>query len=213
MSMMFNFNLEEIKYIKITYKNNESTFCTTKAGVKKLDKKEILACGKFENGLDILTPQEVTLSIICNDGLYKTNAQLKSVENDEPYVFFTLETPNGAEYEQNREYFRVNANFECIYKFYDNGNLKEYKAITADISANGVSIILINPITTGINPELSININNRYVQTPVRYIRSEKFDKGYKLSFAFTNLSEADRDYISQACIQKQIEQRRKLLR
>lgn len=211
--MRFNFKLEEIKYIKIIYKDNNGTGCVTKAGIKKFDDREILACGKFENGLNIETPQEIVLSVVCNDGLYRTKTLLKSVENDEPYVFFILETPNGIEYEQNREYFRVPVKYNCIYKVKDNNEIREIAAITYDISANGISIITPNHFISENLSELIINIDGISINTKIKYIRSEKVNEGYRLSFSYVGISELDRDYISQVCIKKQLEQRRNLLR
>ena len=43
--------------------------------------------------------------------------------------------------EQNREYFRVSANFACTYLYEVGESITEYEAKTCDISANGVSII------------------------------------------------------------------------
>ena len=207
--MRFNFKLEEIKYIKIIYKDNNGTGCVTKAGIKKFDDREILACGKFENGLNIETPQEIVLSVVCNDGLYRTKTLLKSVENDEPYVFFILETPNGIDYDQNREYFRVPVKYNCIYKVKDNNEIREIAAITYDISANGISIITPNHFISENLSELIINIDGISINTKIKYIRSEKVNEGYRLSFSYVGISELDRDYISQVCIKKQLEQRR----
>lgn len=207
--MKFKFKLEEIKYVKILYTDINSTPCVTKAGIKKIDDREILACGKFENGLNINTPQEVVLSVICNDGLYRTKTILKSAENEEPYVFFVLETPAGIEYEQNREYFRVPVIYNCVYSVKENNEIKEYPAITSDLSANGVSIFLPNNIVSENISELTINIDGLQIITKIKHVRSEKREEGYRLSFFFVNISETDRDYISQICIKKQLEQRR----
>lgn len=207
--MKFNFKLEDIKYVKILYKDKSSTPCITKAGLKKIDEREIFACGKFEDGLEIDTPQEITLSFICNDGLYRTKTILKSVENDEPYTFFTLNTPQGIEYEQNREYFRVLAKYDCIYKVLVDGVAVEYNSKTVDISANGVSILLPKHIISERNSELYIIINNKPFRTKIKFVRSEKVNEGYKISFTYVDISEQDRDFISQICLKKQLEQRR----
>ena len=55
-------------------------------------------------------------------------------------------------------------------------------------------------------------VNERMVRANIKYIRSEKLDDGYKISFAYTNISDSDRDYISQVCIKKQLEQKRNSL-
>lgn len=211
--MKFSFKLEEIKYIKISYKDSEGFIDSFKSAIKEINEKEILACTKFKDNLDIEIPQEVDFSVICNDGIYKTKTILKSLENEDPYMFFTLQTPTGIEYQQNREYFRVPVNYNCIYKIVENHEEKEYSATTADISANGISINLPKHIIPENLAELTINIDGVQIVTKIRYIRSEKTDDGYRISFMFTRISELDRDFISQVCIKKQLEEKRKLLR
>ena len=140
--MKFSFKLEEIKYVKLGYKDSEGYIENSKAAIKEINEKQILACARFNDGIELDLPQEIDFSVICNDGIYKTKTILKSVEKDEPYVFFVLETPVGIEYQQNREYFRVPVKYDCIYNIREDGSIKEFSAQTADISANGVSIIL-----------------------------------------------------------------------
>lgn len=207
--MKFSFKLEEIKYVKIAYRDSDGFIENIKAAIKEINEREIIACAKFNEGLDIGLPQEVEFSVICNDGIYKTKTILKSAENDEPYVFFILETPIGIEYQQNREYFRVPVKYSCIYKVKDGSKTQEYQTETADISANGISIILPNHIISENLAEITVNIDGIQILTKARYIRSEKIDSGYRLSFSFVSISELDRDYISQVCIKKQLEQRR----
>ena len=207
--MKFSFKLEEIKYVKLGYKDSEGYIENSKAAIKEINEKKILACARFNDGIELDLPQEIDFSVICNDGIYKTKTILKSVEKDEPYVFFILETPVGIEYQQIREYFRVPVKYDCIYKIREDGSIKEFSAQTADISANGVSIILPTHTISEEISELVININDIKIVTKVHYVRSEKVDNGYRLSFSFASISELDRDFISQVCIKKQLEQRR----
>ena len=207
--MIFNLRLEDIKYVKILYKNKNGNSVATKAALKIASEHEFLACTKFENELDIETPQTVTLSIICNDGLYRTKTELKSIENDEPYTFFVLTPPNGIEYQQNREFFRVPVNFDCYYSTWSKDGEIGFSAQTYDISANGVSIITSKDFLPVEDSDLSISINNIIIKTRVRYVRTEKIEEGFKHSFFFTNISNIDRDFISQVCLKKQLEAKR----
>lgn len=213
MSMKFYFRLEDIKYAKIYYQNGNGEYCNTKAAIKRIDAREVFACAKFEDGLYINVPQIVMLSIICGDGIYKTKTKLKSVDNEEPYTFFALETPQGIDYEQNREYFRVTAKYDCIYKIEQDGDEKEFAVQTTDISANGVSFVIPEHTISESSSDLMINIDNRQINVKVRYIRSEKVASGYRISFTYARISDADRDYISQVCLKKQLEERRNSLR
>ena len=210
--MKFNIDLNSVKYIKINYKDSNENSCFTKAALKKVNDREILACRRFEDGLMVETPQEVTLSIVCNDGLYRTKTVLKSAENDEPYTFFILETPSGIEYQQNREYFRVALNYDCIYTTSSYYETKQIKVQTYDISANGISLIFPIHEVSVENAKLYLKINDREIETRLKFIRSEKSDDGYKFSFMFSKISVSDQDFISQLCIKKQLEQRRRFI-
>lgn len=208
--MHFNFNLEDIKYIKILYRNNEGNPSTVKAAIKTMNDREIVSCIKYEEGVKVATPQDITLSVVCGDGLYRTRTKLKSVDEDDPYIFFILETPQGMEYQQNREYFRITGSYDCMYYVTNDEETKCYTTKTVDISANGISIVIPELIFSEEGSEIEIMLNERIIQAKIQYIRSEKLDEGYKISFTYANISNTDRDFISKVCIKKQLEQKRK---
>lgn len=210
--MKFSFNLDDIKYIKISYKDSFNEIRSVKAGIKSVNDREIIVCSKFENGLEIETPQEITLSIVCKDGLYKTKTTLKSVENDEPYAFFFLNTPQGFEYQQNREYFRVPIVMDCVYSIKQDDEFTQINAKTVDISANGICISVKKLMLTDNNAYISFSAFGKNIETKVKFIRSEKTNDGYLISFMYVNINETDRDLISQICIKKQLEQKRNSL-
>ena len=210
--MSFNLNLENILYMKIMYKDIYGDFCPVKSAIKSINEKEMLICSKYIENLQIEFPQEIMLSIICNDGPYKTKATVRRMEKEEPYIFWFVETPQGLEYQQNREYFRIVAEYDCIYSLKTGENVEEIFSKTVNISANGVSITAEEYAVSSQDAALLININGRKIQTKIKFIRSDKIDDGYKLSFKFTDISEADRDFISQTCIKKQLEDRRNAL-
>ena len=207
--MRFNLDLKDIKYVKLLYKDDFGDMVTVKAALKNITEREVTICSKFEDGCNIEFPQTVVLSIVCNDGLYKTKARLKSVENDEPYSFFYLETPEGVEYQQNREYFRIREARPCKYIVDNDGDDVELTGETYDISANGISIIVPSLVVSDAPAELNISMIDKDIKTKVAYVRSEKLDNGYKVSFSYLGMSTPDRDYISQFCIKKQLEQKR----
>ena len=89
--MNLNINLDNVKYVKLTLQEINGNSATVRSAIKKMDKREIIVCSKFDVELSIKSPQDVTMSIVCLDGLYRTKAKLKSFEKDEPYVFFYLE--------------------------------------------------------------------------------------------------------------------------
>ena len=60
--------------------------------------------------------------------------------------------------------------------------------------------------------ELCIIIDKKNIPAKVRYIRTDDRSE-LKASYAYVKISESDRDFISQICIQKQLELRRRSLR
>ncbi len=207
--MKFNLNLEDIKYAKILYQDLDGTPCSTKAAIKSVDEREVITCTKFEKTVNLNVPQEVTLSLVCKDGLYRTKTKLKSFYNQNDYIFFVLEAPQGLEYTQNREFFRVPVEYDCVYTVFSDNKKYEYKTHTYDISANGVSIFMTEHKISNAESTLEIIFDGITIATQVKYIRSEKIENGYKLSFAFSAITNTDRDFISQICIRKQLEQKR----
>ena len=208
--MKFNLNIDDIKYIKLLYREQNNSPANIKAAIKSINERELIACVRYEELIEIKTPQTITLSIICNDGLYRTQTTLKSVSVEEPYIFFYIETPTGLEHQQNREYFRILAEYDCSYIVTVDDEVQTYVTKTFDISANGVSIMMPAHVFSEEDADLDIMVDERIVHTKIRYIRSEKLDNGYKLSFTFSNISNSDRDYISGVCIKKQLDMKRK---
>ena len=113
------------------------------------------------------------------------------------------------EYQQNREYFRILGSYNCAYYVTEDEKTKCYTTKTVDISANGVSIIIPELAFSEEDSDIEIMINEKIIQTKIRYVRSERINEGYKISFTYTNISDADRDYISQVCIKQQLEQKK----
>ena len=206
-NMKFGDNLEDIKYIKIEYLDNNETSKTIKAFVKNINEQNIYAKLKIDDEkLQIKIPQDIILNIVAIDGLYTAPSKLKFIEYKEDFAYLTIESPENLEYHQKREYFRIGIEYDCIYIV----NKMQIPSKTFDISANGVSIIVPNHVISDENAKLIININDHQIQTEIKYIRSEKIQSGYKLSFMYTKISENDRDKISQACIKYQLEMKKR---
>lgn len=211
--MKFNIKLEEIKYVTISYYDKTNSECTTRAGVKKYDEKFVYATAKFEDGLNIETPQRVTIKFVCSDGVYFAETILDYIKNDAPYTFFTLLTPKEVDFQQKREFFRVPAEYECTYKLLKYNIATEYKTKTHDISAGGISIILPNQEDEEKITEINININGKILNLPVFFVRSIKKDDIYIASYKYNKIAEATRDLISQTCFKLQLAERRNSLK
>ncbi len=207
--MKLNLDLDNINYIKLLYKNTDNLPCCTKAAIRYMNEREITACAKFEEAQRISTPQDVTLSFISDNGLYRTNTILKYINNEEPYTFFVLKTPEGFEYQQNREYFRVRFQEDALLSF--NGQVIPCK--TYDISANGVRLILTNEIDIPQNVVINLLLSPKDLKVKARFVRYDEEDNIFKASFSFVGLPENDVDVISQLCIKKQLEYKRNSLK
>ena len=207
--MKFNIELEDVKYIKLLCSDSNGDAVVLKAALKSINNREFVSCVKYEDDFSVPANQEIIMSIVCNDGLYRTKTRLKSVYIEEPYIIIVLEAPQGLEYQQNREYFRVSGQYNCAYYVYEGEKVMSFTGQTFDISANGVSIILPVHAFSEEDAEIDIMIDGRTVHSKIKYVRSEKLEDGYKLSFSYSQIKPADRDYISQICIKKQLEQRR----
>ena len=207
--MKFNLNLDDINYIKLLYKNSSGSACCTKCAIRHMGEREIIACAKFEEGLKVNAPQEVTLSFVCENGLYRTNTELKYVNYEEPYILFVLKTPQGLEYQQNREYFRVKINEDALLSF--EGKVIPCK--THDISASGVRLILNDKINIPENVVIDMLFRPKGVKVKARFVRYDEEDEVLKASFNFVGLPESVVDTISQLCIQKQLEYKRNSLK
>lgn len=207
--MKFNLNLDNINYIKIVYKDKSGTVCCTKAAIKNMNEREIFACAKFEDNLFIDTPQEVSLSFVCENGLYRTSTTLKSIENDAPYIFFVMKTPVGIEYQQNREYFRVKMNEKAILYF---PNTKIDCSIY-DISASGIRLILDKKYDIPEKVEIEMIFPSRNIRVKAKFVRFDEENEHIKAACHFYSLPENIRDLISQICIQKQLTDKRNSLK
>ena len=170
-----------------------------------MNEREIFACAKFEDNLFLDTPQEVSLSFVCENGLYRTSTTLKSIENDAPYIFFVMKTPVGIEYQQNREYFRVKMDEDAIISF----DKETIPCKIHDISANGVRLILLRKVDIPEEVNLDLLFPEKELKIKSKFIRFDTEDNIPKVSFEFLGITDSERDFISQKCIQKQLEYKR----
>lgn len=204
--MKFNLSPEKIKYIKLTYDDNSGISHCAKAAFKSFMGGEIYACAKVDMPLYIKTPQDIQLSIICDEGLYRASTILTGVENEEPYAYFTIITPQDYDYQQKREFFRVRMDGNVIMRF----GSKITTGKIYDISANGIRLQLDENTDIPQDVTLDILFEPKSIKTAARYIRTDCDEGIQKAAFCFVNLSDTGRDIISQKCIQKQLEEKRK---
>lgn len=206
--MKFNLDTDSINYIKIVFKDSQNNTCCKKAAIKRMNEREIFACAKVDNELYLQTPQNILVSFVCENGLYRTSSVLKYVENKDDYVYFALKTPEGIEYQQSREYFRVKMDENATISF-DN-NIIQCKV--HDISANGARFIMPQKVSMPEEVTIDILFSPKSIKTRAKFVRYDEEDGILKASFHFKHMLESDMDIISKKCIQKQLEYKRTLL-
>ena len=210
--MKFDINIENVNYLKINYRDKNDFAHCIKSAIRLISESEILASAKFEDNINITAPQEIELSIACDNGLYKTKAKLKRIEFEDPYILFSIKKPEEMEFLQNREYFRVKIQENANISFKRDEKEINIGALTYDLSAKGVRIELDENVEFSEEVNLSLFLQNRIINTNAHYIRTDTDDNIIKASFQFIDISDADLDFISQICFKKQLEERRKNL-
>ena len=174
-------------------------------GLKEKTENKFIAVIKDAKYAKITTPQNVSIGFVCNDGLYTTKADLIDVYTENEYTCFEILNPKSLDYQQNREYYRVLAEYDCIYTVYGDYENESYSAVTYDISAGGVSIVLPENAISIDECSLVIMFPDGDLKSHLKFMRCEAFDNNYKLSFEFTDLSERDYDRLKKMCVNKQI--------
>ena len=202
--MKLNFNLEDINYLKVSYKK-DNTVETVKMGLKEKTENKIIAIARNLDITGICAPQSVSIGFVCNDGLYTTTTELSEIYHDEEFTYIEMLNPKSLDYQQNREYYRVLAEYDCIYTVYGDYENESYSAVTYDISAGGVSIILPENAISKEECSLVIMFPDGDLKSHLKFMRCEAMDDNYKLSFEFTDLSERDYNRLQQMCVNKQI--------
>lgn len=207
--MNFNLNLDDIKYVKLVYKDkNECAHCV-KAAIHNINERQLFVCVKQEDFISIPFPQEIIISFICENGLYRTKTDLTFVEFKESHIFFSIKTPQGLEYQQNREYFRVKMNEKAILYF---PNTKIDCSIY-DISASGIRLILDKKYDIPEKVEIEMIFPSRNIRVKAKFVRFDEENEHIKAACHFYSLPENIRDLISQICIQKQLTDKRNSLK
>lgn len=210
--MKLNFKIDDVKYTNLLFKDSDENYCKINLTLKELSD-EIKATCKINNNLKIKSKQDIILSIVCSDGLYVIKTRIKSLEVDEPYMFFTFEPVESIEHHQKREYFRVPVLYQCSFVARCENEMQDLTAKTFDLSANGISLFIPPNIDFKNITNLELYIENNSIKIKVKYVRSVKLETGYKASYYFDAISDSDRDFISQICLKKQLEERRNFLK
>ena len=201
--MKLNFNLEDISYMKTEIRNGDEQE-TIKLAIREKKENEFIAIAKRMDISKIKIPQRVPLGFICQDGLYSTIAEISAVDVKEDYTYFSIQNPSTLDFQQNREYYRILAEYDCIYTIDSKDGTESYSAVTYDISAGGVSIILSENAISKEECTIVIMLPDGDLKSHVKFVRCDLFDDNYRLSFEFSDLPDREYQRLTQLCINKQ---------
>ncbi len=203
--MQLSFNLENIKYLKLKYKEG-GRVKNIQLALKEKQENNFIAVIDADKVSYTETPQQIAIDFITTDGLYSTETTLKEVKKDDEYAYFVIGNPTSLDYQQNREYYRVISKNDCIYTVDKGGSVESYDTVTYDISAGGVSIIMEEIAISQEETSIVIFTPGRDIKSHLNFVRCEIFDKDkYKLSFEFTDLSDVDYEILHKLCLEQQL--------
>lgn len=202
--MKLHFNLEDIQYIKLYCINNGHPD-TIKLALKEKKEFSFTATAPANEDFLIETPQKVSISFVCNDGLYKTTTTIEEIIYEGNSLTFEIANPESLDFQQNREYYRVLAEYDCIYTIDTGDDVESYNATTYDLSAGGVSIITQTNIIPTRETSIIICMPTGDLKAHLKFVRCEAWEDDYKMSFVFTDLTDKDYETLSKLCINKQL--------
>ena len=202
--MQLSFNLEDISYLRMEFTDGNIEN-SVKLALKEKKENVFVAMAKASDVPHIEVNQKVYIDFIAHDGLYKTQAVLRDVVEEDGYKYFSIENPASLDYQQNREYYRIIAEYDCIYTVDTDYGPESYNAVTYDLSAGGVSIITDENVISQEGMSIVICMPERDIKSHLKFIRCEIHEDSYKLSFEFTDLSERDYELLSNLCVTKQL--------
>ena len=203
--MKFRLNIDYIKFTELKCGNT-----TIKCDVRSINNEKIFLCSKYNVDYLKIASQDVVAKFVCIDGLYTIKTKLELVKRDEPYVIFTLKTPLEMNFEQKRNFFRIETSQSCICETELDGVISQYSGIIVNLSANGVCALFPNYFLTNGECSFKFKLDGKDFILKSKYIRSENYNNNYKVSFTFTEIADEEKDFISKTCFQKQLENRRK---
>ena len=204
--------INKLKSIKISYVAVSGEKLCIVTEFRSCNRGRIVTRIANEKLVSGLTEKTVDVLIVCEEGLYLAQTDIENVRRDDEFTYIYLKTPDLMTRQQNREYFRVNAPFDCTITLIRDGKLCNYNVTTIDISAGGISCLLPENFKIEQNPKITIYLD-KFITIEVEYKRTEVIGRFFKYSFKYVNISNKDRDMISQACIKKQLEMRRNALK
>lgn len=153
---------------------------------------------KLNNPRKYETDESVELFSMTANGQLYFETIVKDVQNDIISIWF----PITYKYLQRREYSRVSLNKTITLK---NGN-KIINAQVIDISAGGLKIATKEQLELLKEYMISIEIENKTLETTFEPIRTEALPAGFISSGRYKNISNYDRIALVQYCFRKQIE-------
>ena len=142
--------------------------------------------------------ESVELFTMTSKGQLYFETIVKEVNEDKISVWFPL----SYKYLQRREYSRIQTEQEIALLY----NGEKIIAQISDISAGGLKIMTQKQLALLQEYKISINVENKFIETIFEPIRIETTAKGFVSSGRFKDISNYDRIALVQYCFRKQIE-------
>ena len=211
--------LSKLKYVKITYTDNENTPIEIQTDVKILGEKMITLFFREKEPFDIQYPQQIIIKFVTENGLFIAISVLQEVRRNDGFVYLIIPAPAKMIQRQKRKYFRVNMKRSCVLiANKENGQGIAFLSRLVDISAGGVLIhkleSMFNDDYIAIDPDdyksynivlfLDIDV---VLKLSARFVRYEEAEESYRYAFEFTNMKQNDIDTISKYVTKEQLEQ------
>ncbi|MBQ8886875.1 MAG: PilZ domain-containing protein [Candidatus Gastranaerophilales bacterium] len=189
---MRNQILENKEFNIISRSIDNATKCTV------VDVSEDCFTVKLHNDCKYEKDESVELFTMTSKGQLYFETIVKDICGTNVSVWFPL----SHKYLQRREFSRIQTEQEITLNY----NGKNITAQVSDISAGGLKVITQEQLQLLEEYKISINIENKVVETIFEPIRIETSAKGFVSSGRFNNISNYDRIALVQYCFRKQIE-------
>lgn len=197
--MFLKFKLFDIQHIEIQIgeENNKKSYELILE--QKTENNFLFSMPDNEN-LFVHTPYTTLVTFICSKCLCQTEATIDDFYKKNGRIYVSIKNPETLEASHNREYYRVLAEYDCIYTVETENGVLSFNAVTYDLSLGGISIITTENIIPARETCVIICLPGRDIKTNVRFCRCEALEDGYKLSFTFTDVLEKDLATLEEIC-------------
>jgi c-di-GMP-binding flagellar brake protein YcgR len=170
----------------------------------------------------------VKVAMFCTNGVFVFNTEVIDTEDNFPYLFWYLKSPEKFEVRQQREFYRTRFNLKTTLTIiFNNGEKLLYQGNTFDISGSGASLLVSlgsenadivellakSTIKNYAKIGLCLHFNERSINTKVEFVHKRLLNENKKFTvyaFKFSRISPTDSEFITKQCFSKQLQEQNK---